>query len=66
MGSNEGSDPTKGACVTMKVMQPRKNAHLRNFTKNKLDDRINWSNGHTDEYLRILNETDEEEENRRT
>ena len=29
-----------------------------NFTKNKLDDRIKWLNGHTDEYLRILNEMD--------
>lgn len=33
-----------------------------NFTKNKLDDRIKWLNGHTDEYLRILNEMDQQEE----
>lgn len=33
-----------------------------NFTKNKLDDRIKWLNAHTDEYLRILKEMDEQEE----
>ena len=33
-----------------------------NFTKNKLDDRIKWLNGHTDEYLRILNEMDSRDE----
>lgn len=38
------------------------NAKDSNFTKNKLDDRIKWLNGHTDEYLRILNEMDEQEE----
>lgn len=38
------------------------NAKDNNFTKNKLDDRIKWLNGHTDEYLRILNEMDKEEE----
>ena len=38
------------------------NSKDNNFTKNKLDDRIKWLNGHTDEYLRILNEMDEEEE----
>lgn len=32
------------------------NAKDNNFTKNKLDERIKWLNGHTDEYLRILNE----------
>lgn len=38
------------------------NAKDNNFTKNKLDDRIKWLNGHTDEYLRILNEMDGQEE----
>ena len=38
------------------------NAKNNNFTKNKLDDRIKWLNGHTDEYLRILNEMDNQEE----
>lgn len=38
------------------------NSKNNNFTKNKLDDRIRWLNGHTDEYLRILNEMDEQEE----
>ena len=38
------------------------NAKDNNFTKNKLDDRIKWLNGHTDEYLRILSEMDEQEE----
>ena len=38
------------------------NSKDSNFTKNKLDDRIKWLNGHTDEYLRILSEMDEEEE----
>lgn len=38
------------------------NAKDNSFTKNKLDDRIRWLNGHTDEYLRILNEMDEQEE----
>lgn len=38
------------------------NAKDNNFTKNKLDDRIKWLNGHTDEYLRILNEMDKQEE----
>ena len=33
-----------------------------NFTKNKLDDRVKWLNGHTDEYLRILNEMDSRDE----
>ena len=33
-----------------------------NFTKNKLNDRIKWLDGHTDEYLRILNEMDEHED----
>ena len=30
--------------------------------KNKLDDRIKWLNAHTDEYLRLLKEIDEQEE----
>ena len=38
------------------------NAKDNNFTKNKLDERIKWLNGHVDEYLRILNEMDEQEE----
>lgn len=38
------------------------NAKDNNFTKNKLDDRIKWLNGHTDEYLRLLNEMDKREE----
>lgn len=38
------------------------NAKDKNFTKNKLDDRIKWLNDHTDEYLRILNEMDQREE----
>ena len=37
------------------------NSKDRNFTKNKLDDRIKWLNGHTDEYLRILKDRDEQE-----
>ena len=38
------------------------NSKDNNFTKNKLDDRIKWLNAHTDEYLRILNEIDEQED----
>ena len=38
------------------------NSKDKNFTKNKLDDRIKWLNGHTDEYLRILKEMDEQED----
>ena len=38
------------------------NSKDSNFTKNKLDDRIKWLNDHTDEYLRILKEMDEQEE----
>lgn len=38
------------------------NSKDNNFTKNKLDDRIKWLNAHTDEYLRILKEKDEQEE----
>ena len=38
------------------------NSKDRNFTKNKLDDRIKWLNAHTDEYLRILEELDEQEQ----
>ncbi|MCC8047406.1 MAG: transposase [Clostridiales bacterium] len=38
------------------------NSKNANFTKNKLDDRIRWLNAHTDEYLRILEEMDEQED----
>lgn len=38
------------------------NSKDSNFTKNKLDDRIKWLNAHTDEYLRVLKEMDEQEE----
>ena len=38
------------------------NSKNNNFTKNKLDDRIKWLDGHTDEYLRILKEMDEEKD----
>lgn len=38
------------------------NSKDNNFTKNKPDDRIKWLDGHTDEYLRILNEMDEQED----
>lgn len=38
------------------------NSKTNNFTKNKLDDRIKWLNAHTDEYIRILKEMDEQEE----
>lgn len=38
------------------------NSKDNNFTKNKLDGRIKWLNAHTDEYLRILKEMDEQEE----
>jgi len=38
------------------------NSKDNNFTKNKLDDRIKWLNAHTDEYLGILKEMDEQEE----
>ena len=38
------------------------NSKDKNFTKNKLDDRIKWLNAHTNEYLRILKEMDEQEE----
>jgi len=34
------------------------NSKDNNFTKNKLDDRIKWLNGHIDEYLRILDDAD--------
>lgn len=36
------------------------NSKNNNFTKNKLDDRIKWLNAHTDEYLRILRNMDEQ------
>ena len=38
------------------------NSKDNNFTKNKLDDRIKWLNAHTDEYLRILKDMDEQED----
>lgn len=38
------------------------NSMDRNFTKNKLDDRIKWLNAHTDEYLIILKDIDEQED----
>ncbi len=36
------------------------NSKNNNFTKNKLDDRIKWLDCHTEEYLRILNDADQE------
>lgn len=38
------------------------NSKSNNFTKNKLDDRIKWLNGHIEEYLRILDDADEQED----
>ncbi len=38
------------------------NSKNANFTATKLDDRIAWLNAHTDEYLRLLQETDETDE----
>ena len=38
------------------------NSKSNNFTKSKLDDRIKWLNGHVDEYLRILDAIDEQED----
>lgn len=38
------------------------NSKDRNFTKNKLDDRIKWLNGHMEEYLRVLADIDEKED----
>lgn len=38
------------------------NSKNANFTKNKLDDRITWLNAHMDEYLRILDDTDKQED----
>lgn len=38
------------------------NSKDRNFTKNKLDDRIKWLNGHTEEYLRVIADIDEKED----
>lgn len=38
------------------------NSKNNNFTKNKLDDRIQWLNGHIEEYLRILDDTDRQED----
>ena len=38
------------------------NSKDKNFTKNKLDDRIKWLNGHVEEYLRILDAMDKQEE----
>ena len=38
------------------------NSKNNNFTKNKLDDRIKWLNGHIDEYLRILDDADKRDD----
>lgn len=38
------------------------NSKNNNFTKNKLDDRIKWLNGHIEEYLRILDDADKRDE----
>lgn len=38
------------------------NSKDNNFTKNKLDDRIKWLNGHIEEYLRILDDADRQED----
>ncbi|MCD8295435.1 MAG: transposase [Clostridia bacterium] len=38
------------------------NAKDANFTKNKLDDRIQWLDAHTDEYMRVLDEMDKAED----
>ena len=37
------------------------NSKDNNFTKNKLDDRIKWLNGHIDEYLRMLDDADKQD-----
>ncbi len=37
------------------------NSKDNNFTKNKLDDRIKWLIGHIEEYLRILDDADKQE-----
>ena len=38
------------------------NSKSNNFTKSKLDDRIKWLEGHIEEYLRVLEENDKQEE----
>lgn len=38
------------------------NSKNNNFTKNKLDDRIKWLNGHIEEYLRMLDDADRQED----
>jgi transposase len=38
------------------------NSKNNNFTKSKLDDRIKWLDAHTDEYMRILDDMDEQED----
>ncbi len=38
------------------------NSKNHNFTKNKIDDRIKWINGHIEEYLRILDHMDKQED----
>lgn len=38
------------------------NSKDNNFTKNKLDDRIKWLNGHIEEYLRILDDADRQDD----
>jgi len=39
------------------------NSKDRNFTITKLDDRIKWLEDHTQEYLRLIEETDKDEDN---
>lgn len=41
---------------------PACNSKDNNFTKNKLDDRIKWLNGHIEEYLRILDDADKQDD----
>ena len=38
------------------------NSKDKNFTKSKLDDRIKWLNAHIEEYLRILDDVDRQED----
>ncbi len=37
------------------------NSKDRNFTKNKIDDRIKWLDGHIEEYMRVLDAEDKDE-----
>ena len=41
------------------------NSKERNFTMNKLDERINWLTGHVEEYMRLLDQQDQEEDAKR-